>query len=110
MLTLPPLVKQQRRFAARIAAVADAVKDEKAIRAEIDGHLVTAGLQKSEMVTCAGYDVRHFERDGTLKHREMHCGKCGFRDQIKLEGFEEYVKAGEEYEAAFWRKWNAEHA
>lgn len=61
---LPPLVRKQRRLAARIAAVADAVKDEKTVRGDIDQLLVRAGLKKSELVTCAGYDVRHNERDG----------------------------------------------
>lgn len=71
VLTLPPLVRQQRRLAARIAAVADAVKEEKAVRAEIDGHLVTAGLAKSEVVTCAGYDVRHNEKAGSSAINEV---------------------------------------
>lgn len=62
--TLPPLVRKQRRLEARIVTVAQAVKDEKEVRAEIDQLLVAAGLQKSELVTCAGYDVLHNERDG----------------------------------------------
>jgi len=61
---LPPLVRKQRRLALTIAAVAPAVVDEKATRAEIDALLVAAGLKKSELVTCLGYDVRHNERDG----------------------------------------------
>jgi len=63
--TLPPLVKRQRRLAARIAAVAEAEKDEKALRGEIDALLVAAGLAKSEVVTCDGYDVRHNEKAGS---------------------------------------------
>jgi hypothetical protein len=62
--TLPPLIKTQRRLAARIAAVAQDVKDEKAIRQDIDRLLVAAGLTKGDVVTCAGYDVRHNEKDG----------------------------------------------
>ena len=62
---LPPLIKQQRRLAARIASVADAVIDEKAVRADIDVLLIAAGLTKSEVVTCAGYDVRHHEKAGS---------------------------------------------
>jgi hypothetical protein len=62
--TLPPLVRKQRRFAAQIATVAPAVKDEKALRETIDLLLVAAGLQKGDVVTCAGYDVRHNEKDG----------------------------------------------
>jgi len=61
---LPPLVRKQRRLALTIAAVAPAVVDEKAIRAQIDALLLTAGLRKGELVTCLGYDVRHNERDG----------------------------------------------
>lgn len=61
---LPPLVKKQRRLAAQIATVALAIIDEKAIRADIDLLLVKAGLQKSDVVTCAGYDVRHNEKAG----------------------------------------------
>jgi len=61
---LPPLVRKQRTLAGRIAVVAQDVKDEKAVRADIDALLVAAGLQKGELVTCAGYDVKHNERDG----------------------------------------------
>lgn len=61
---LPGLVRKQRRLEATIAKVSQSVKDEKAVRGEIDQLLVAAGLQKSELVTCAGYDVRHNERDG----------------------------------------------
>jgi len=64
VVALPPLVRKQRKLAATIAAVADAVKDEKAVRADIDALLVAAGLTKGERVTCAGYDVTHNERDG----------------------------------------------
>ena len=62
---LPPLVETQRCLAAQIAAVAQAVKDEKQLRADIDVLLVKAGLQKSDVVTCAGYDVRHNEKAGS---------------------------------------------
>jgi len=61
---LPPLVRKQRRLALTIAAVAGAVVDEKATRAQIDALLLAAGLRKSELVTCLGYDVKHNERDG----------------------------------------------
>ncbi len=63
--TLPPLIKIQRRLAARIAAVDEAVKDEKKLRADIDWLLLQAGLVKGDAVTCAGYDVRHNERAGS---------------------------------------------
>lgn len=63
-IDLPPLVRKQRRLAGQIAEVAQAVVDEKACRADIDVLLVAAGLQKSELVTCNGYDVKHNERDG----------------------------------------------
>jgi len=62
--TLPPLVRKQRRLEAKVAAVAQDAKDEKACRAEIDVLLVAAGLQKSDVVTCAGYDARHSEKAG----------------------------------------------
>jgi hypothetical protein len=61
---LPPLVRKQRRLAAAIALVAPAVVDEKAVRGQIDQLLVAAGLKKSEVVTCLGYDVRHNEKAG----------------------------------------------
>jgi hypothetical protein len=61
---LPPLVRKQRRLERKLAAVAEDEKDEKAVRAQIDQLLLAAGLQKSELVTCAGYDVQHNERDG----------------------------------------------
>lgn len=61
---LPPLVRKQRRLERKLAAVAQDEKDEKAVRSEIDQLLIAAGLQKSELVTCAGYDVMHNERDG----------------------------------------------
>jgi hypothetical protein len=58
---LPPLVRKQRRLEAKLAAVAQTVIDEKAVRAEIDALLVAAGLQKGDVVQCLGYDVRHNE-------------------------------------------------
>jgi hypothetical protein len=61
---LPPLVRKQRRLAAVLAAVAHHEKDEKATRQEIDRLLLAAGLKKSDVVTCLGYDVKHNERDG----------------------------------------------
>ncbi len=61
---LPPLVRQQRRLEAKLAKVAQDEKDEKAVRGQIDQLLIAAGLQKSDVVTCAGYDVKHNERDG----------------------------------------------
>jgi hypothetical protein len=64
---LPPLVRKQRRLEATIAAVAADVIEEKEVKAEIDQLLVAAGLQKSEEVSCNGYDVRHNERDGASK-------------------------------------------
>ena len=67
---LPPLVRKQRRLAQQIAAVAAAVVDEKALRAQIDALLLAAGLKKSELVTCLGYDVRHNERDGQTSINE----------------------------------------
>jgi len=62
---LPPLVRRQRRYAKQIATVAQAVKDEKLVRADIDALLVIAGLHKGDVVTVGGYDVRHHERDGS---------------------------------------------
>lgn len=62
--SLPPLVRKQRRLAAVLAAVLQHAKDEKALRGQIDVLLIAAGLQKSELVTCAGYDVKHNEKAG----------------------------------------------
>lgn len=61
---LPPLLRKQRRLASKIAQVALAVIDEKKTRGEIDALLIKAGLQKSDVVTCLGYDVRHNEKAG----------------------------------------------
>lgn len=61
---LPPLVKEQRRLAAKIAVDPTDVKAEKAVRAEIDALLVADGLQPGDLVTCDGYDVIHRERAG----------------------------------------------
>jgi len=61
---LPPLVRKQRRLAHAIALVAPAVLDEKAVRGQIDQLLIAAGLKKSEVVTCLGYDVKHHEKAG----------------------------------------------
>ena len=61
---LPPLVRKQRKLIAQIVLVAQQVEDESAVRKEIDLLLVAAGLKKSDVVTCNGYDVRHNERDG----------------------------------------------
>ena len=63
---LPPLVRKQRRLESVISAVAQHVKDEKAIRGDIDALLLKAGLTKGELVTCLGYDVKHNERDGQV--------------------------------------------
>jgi hypothetical protein len=65
--TLPALVKAQRTHEARIAAVAQDVKDDKTLRAQIDELLVRAGLQPGEAVTCLGYAVTHHQRDGQQK-------------------------------------------
>ena len=54
-------MRKQRRLEAKLAAVAQAVIDEKAVRAEIDLLLLAAGCQKGDVVTCLGYDVRHNE-------------------------------------------------
>lgn len=64
LAALPLLVRRQRKVEARIAAVAGDVELDKAIRAEIDQLLVDAGLQGGDVVTCAGYDVKHNERNG----------------------------------------------
>ena len=61
---LPPLVRKQRRLEAKLAAVAQAEIDEKAIRAQIDRLLLVAGCQKGDVVQCLGYDVMHFENAG----------------------------------------------
>jgi len=63
---LPKLVKRQRTLASKISIVAQEIKDEKIVREQIDELLVAAGLKKSDVVTCNGYDVRHNERDGQV--------------------------------------------
>lgn len=67
IVKLPPLVRKQRTLAGRIATVAQDVKEDEGLRKEIDALLVTAGLKKSDVVTCMGYDVRHNERDGQAR-------------------------------------------
>lgn len=64
---LPPLVRKQRRLEAQIVPLAQLLEDEKTLRKQIDDLLVAAGLQKSESVTCLGYDVTHCGRDGQSK-------------------------------------------
>ena len=64
---LPVLIRKQRTAAGKIATVAQAIKDEEVLRKDIDALLVRAGLQKSDVVTCMGYDVRHHERDGQAR-------------------------------------------
>lgn len=61
---LPPLVRKQRRLESRIAPIEPLIEEEKALRKEIDGLLLQAGLTKGEGVTCLGYDVTHRERAG----------------------------------------------
>ena len=61
---LPPLVRKQRTLAGRIQKVAKDVVDEKDLRGQIDQLLVAAGLKKSDVITCNGYDVRHNEKAG----------------------------------------------
>ncbi len=61
---LPPLVRQQRQLEAQIVPLAALVIDEKAIRADIDHLLVTAGISTC---TCNGYDVNHVERAGSTR-------------------------------------------
>jgi hypothetical protein len=61
---LPRLVRRQRRLEAKVAAIAQEIKDEKATREQIDELLVAAGLTKGALVTCLGYDVKHNERNG----------------------------------------------
>lgn len=58
---LPPLVRKQRRLEQKLAAVAQTILDEKAVRAEIDALLLAAGCEKGDVVQCLGYDVRHNE-------------------------------------------------
>jgi hypothetical protein len=62
--TLPPLVRKQRRLEAQIVLLVPLAEEEKALRKEIDGLLLKAGLTKGEGVTCLGYDVLHNERKG----------------------------------------------
>jgi hypothetical protein len=61
---LPLLVRRQRRLEAQIVPLGPLLEQEKAVRKAIDVLLVAAGLQKSETVTCNGYDVTHIERAG----------------------------------------------
>ena len=61
---LPPLVRTQRRLEARLAAVAQDENVDEAVRGQINQLLIAAGLEKSEVVTCAGYDIKYNERDG----------------------------------------------
>ena len=64
---LPPLVRKQRRLEEAILPLTALTLDEKAVRAEIDALLITAGIQKGDGVTCLGYDVVHVDRGGTSR-------------------------------------------
>jgi hypothetical protein len=83
---LPPLVRKQRRLAQKIAIVAQDVKDEKDLRGQIDALLLKAGLKKSELVTCLGYDVRHNERDG-----QKSINADVLREQLVAEGVDRVI-------------------
>jgi len=65
--TLPPLVRKQRRLEAQIVLLVPLAEEEKALRKEIDGLLVAAGIDKGDGVQCLGYDVCHVERVGTSR-------------------------------------------
>jgi hypothetical protein len=61
---LPALVARQRKLAKRLAPLKDVEAADKALRAEIDGLLMAAGLGKGDAVTCNGFTVKHNERIG----------------------------------------------
>jgi len=67
---LPPLVRKQRRLEAQIVSLAQVVKDEKALRQEIDALLIAAEIAPGDLVTCIGYDVRHKTRAGSSSLNE----------------------------------------
>lgn len=96
---LPPLVRKQRRLEATIAAVAETVIDEKAVRAEIDQLLIAAGLEKGESVTCLGYDVTHVERAGTSRLNQdvliMRLVTAGVPEQLVREIVQASTEVGD---------------
>lgn len=61
---LRKLVLKQRRLEAQIAPLEELQAEEKELRDQIDASLVAAGLEKGDVVTCAGYEVKHNERAG----------------------------------------------
>lgn len=64
---LPPLVKKQRALAQKIAVDPQDVKDEKAVRADIDALLVTAQFTNGDTVTCDGAVITHHVRAGSAR-------------------------------------------
>lgn len=83
LITLPALVRKQRRLESKIAPIAPLIDDEKAVRKDIDALLVKAGIAKGDKVTCHGYDVAHVERVGTSRLNQdaliVHLEKAGLR-------------------------------
>ncbi len=94
--TIPPLLKKQRRLAARIATMAEAVKAEREVRAEMDGHLVTAGLGKGEVVTCDGYDIRHNEKAGSSSINETKLAEMFVAAGVTRELVDDVIKESTE--------------
>jgi hypothetical protein len=72
--TLPPLVRKQRRIAAKLAPLEGLIVDEKAVRKRIDELLTACGYGKGEGVTCLGYDVVHREREGNTAYDVVLLG------------------------------------
>lgn len=68
---LPTLVRRQRRLEAQIAPRSEVLEPllekEKQVRQQIDALLVQAGIGNAEGVTCNGYDVKHYRRDGQAR-------------------------------------------
>jgi len=64
---LPPLVRKQRALAAKIAVDPQDVKDEKAVRGDIDALLVTAQFTNGDTVTCDGAVITHHVRAGAAR-------------------------------------------
>ncbi|HEV8474574.1 MAG TPA: hypothetical protein VGR82_17485 [Methylomirabilota bacterium] len=72
--TLPPLVRKQRRLAAKLAPLEDLIEQDKSLRKNIDALITACGYAKGEGVTCLGYDVVHREREGNTSYDVVLLG------------------------------------
>jgi len=93
---LSPLMRKERGYARRIAAVQSTVEKLKKNHAELDALLLLAGLKKSELVTWGPWDVRHNERAGQVSHDMVGLAVDLVAEGVPLERVKAIFKAREE--------------